>query len=101
MNCYQQLQSGRLKAPASTLQKVSVFSATLQITSVFSATIKVRQLCLTVVVNIEHHVKNHDFSGKTMKEIKLVEIRVGSTDKQICLFSKQSKVFGYIHFPTK
>ena len=37
-----QVQSGRMEAPASTLKKVSVFSATLQTISVFSATIKVR-----------------------------------------------------------
>ena len=35
-----------MEAPASTLQKINVFSATLHKISVFGATIKVRQLCL-------------------------------------------------------
>ena len=43
---YSQFPSGRMEAPASTLQKINVFSATLQNISVFSVTIKAREIFL-------------------------------------------------------
>ena len=52
-----------MEAPASTLQKVSVFSATLQITSVFSATIKVSQICLRQESCTEH-IDSQQLSSK-------------------------------------